>query len=223
MVRVRVAGPSAQGLVGGLPEDLPAGETLLWQGSPSWRSLARHCCHVPVVTAYFALLLAFSAVCSDWHGTALVATALSLLRLAGLAMVALGLLTLFAVLVQRTTIYSVTNRRVVLSFGIAMPMSINLPYRVIETAALRPYADGSGDIALTLLPGPRRPAYVVLWPHARPWRMTHAQPMLRGLPDAARVAQILGRSLAASAEQAVQVSATDAAAHAQRPRAAAAA
>jgi hypothetical protein len=222
---VRVAGPSAQGLVGGLPEDLPAGETLLWQGSPSWRSLARHCCHVPVVAAYFALLLAFSAVCSDWHGSALVGTALSLLRLAGLALVALGLLMLFAVLVQRTTIYSVTNRRVVLSFGIAMPMSINLPFRVIETAALRPYADGSGDIAITLLPAPRQPAYVVLWPHARPWRMTRPQPMLRGLPDAARVAQILGRSLAASAEQPAPAApvALDAHAGSQRPRAPAAA
>ena len=212
-------------MIRGLPSDLPAGETVLWQGSPCWRSLARHCCHIPAVAAYFALLLAFSAVCSDWSMAARLGTAVSLLRLAGLACVALGLLGLFALMVQRTTIYTITDRRIVLGLGIAMPMSINLPFRLIEAAALRPYADGSGDLTLTLLPAPRHPGYVVLWPHARPWRLMRPEPMLRGLPDAARVAQLLGRTLAASAAQPAQAvpKSPHPAVEGQRPRAAAAA
>ena len=64
---------------------------------------------------------------------------------------------------------------------------------------LWPSKDGSGAIALQLAPG-NKLAFLILWPHARPWRFTQPDPMLRGLPDAARVANLLARALAASAE-----------------------
>ena len=67
-------------------------------------------------------------------------------------------------------------------------------------AGLRGWPDGTGDIALSLLPG-ERIAYLVLCPHARPWTFGRAQPSFRSIPDAAAVAQILGRALAASASQ----------------------
>ena len=209
----------------GLPGALPEGETLLWQGSPSWRSLARHCCHMPAFCVYFAILLGWSAIDSDWGGAALPASLHSLARLLGLALVALLLLGVFAKLVERSTIYSITNRRVVLGFGIAMPMTITIPFGLIDTAGLRRHRDGSGDVVLTLSPGVRRAPYVVLWPHARPWRLVRAEPMLRGVPEAAAAAQVLARALAAAAEQpalAVPV-AEDAVMAGQRPRAAAAA
>jgi hypothetical protein len=43
-----------------LPWHLPKGETLLWQGRPGWRSLARGALHVRAIAAYF-VLLAFRA------------------------------------------------------------------------------------------------------------------------------------------------------------------
>ena len=43
----------------GLPERLPEGETLLWQGRPSWRQLALRAFHVREIAIYFALLLAW--------------------------------------------------------------------------------------------------------------------------------------------------------------------
>jgi hypothetical protein len=39
----------------------------------------------------------------------------------------------------------------------------------VESADLRLFRDGSGDIPL-LLVGETRVGYVTLWPHARPWR-----------------------------------------------------
>jgi hypothetical protein len=39
-------------------------------------------------------------------------------------------------------------------------------------------------------------SYFVLWPHAKPWRMGHVEPMLRCIPNAQAVGQILGRALA---------------------------
>jgi hypothetical protein len=126
--------------------------------------------------------------------------ATSVLRLGILAVVSIGLLTLYAWLVARTTVYTITSRRVVMRFGIALPITIQIAYNTIETAGLRTRADGAGDIALTLLPD-HKIAYLALWPHARPWRLAKAQPALRGIADAQAVAQILGRALAASAAQ----------------------
>jgi hypothetical protein len=41
-----------------------------------------------------------------------------------------------------------------------------------------------------LLP-PDRIALLHLWPHARPWRVSRPEPMLRCVPDAAAVARLL--------------------------------
>ena len=41
----------------GLPEALPAGEHLLWQGQPDWRMLARKAFHVRKLVVYFAGLM----------------------------------------------------------------------------------------------------------------------------------------------------------------------
>ena len=41
-------------------------------------------------------------------------------------------------------------------------------------------------------------AWLLLWPHVRPWRMRHPEPMLRSLPDAAHVAAILAPALTAA-------------------------
>ena len=136
---------------------------------------------------------------------------LATLRLAGLAGLAIGLLGLFAWLVARTTLYTITTRRVVMRFGIALPITIQISFRMIDAAGVHVWSDGTGDVALTLLPD-QRIGYMVLWPHARPWKMAKAQPTLRGIPDAAAVAQILGRALAASASQparAVTIPVTD--------------
>ncbi len=70
---------------------------------------------------------------------------------------------------------------------------------------MRLYPDGSGDIPL-LLNGPTRMGFTLLWPHVRPWRLRQVQPMLRAVPDAARVATMLSRALAASAGQAAPAS-----------------
>jgi hypothetical protein len=74
--------------------------------------------------------------------------------------------------------------------GIVLTVSYNLPLRRIEGADLRDLARGHGDIALLLEPQTRI-AWLQLWPHVRPWRVARAQPMLRAVPDAARVARLV--------------------------------
>ena len=184
----------------GLPAPLPPGETILWQGSPNWEVLARRALRVRMVGMYFVILIAWGISGNMSAGTPAIDTALSALRLSVLAVVALALLVLFAWLVARTTIYTITTRRVVMRFGIALPITIQIAFSMIDAAGLHVWSGDAGDIALALRPG-QRIAYLVLWPHARPWKLTKAEPTLRSVPDAAAVAQILGRALAASASQ----------------------
>jgi hypothetical protein len=184
----------------GLPAPLPAGEVILWQGAPRWDAFARRGMRVRWVAAYFVAIAVWGIAGRLEHDTPLTEIALSTLRLGGLAVVAIALLVLFAWLVAKTTLYTITTRRVVIRFGIALPITIQISFRMIESADLHLWSDGAGDIALRLLPG-QRIGYLVIWPHARPGRLTKAQPALRGIPDAAAVALVLGRALASSASQ----------------------
>ena len=50
----------------GLPEPLPKGERMLWQGSPEWRILARDALHTRQLSIYFAVLLGWRG--ASWVG-----------------------------------------------------------------------------------------------------------------------------------------------------------
>jgi len=189
--------------VPGLPERLPAGETILWQGAPEREALARRALHVRTIAWYFAALAA-------WRGLTLAAdgaAALDIAAGAGLLLVlgaaAIVPLALYAWASARTTLYTITNRRVVIRAGVALPTTFNVPFAAIEAAGLKLHGGGVGDIALRLVPD-QKIAYVFLWPHARPWRFARPEPTLRCVPDAERVAQLLGRALAAATEMPVQ-------------------
>lgn len=174
----------------GLPEPLPDGETLLWQGAPDWRSLARHALHVRKLVLYFGVILALRFVSLWGAGADALDALLGTVWLLPPAALAVALAGGLAWLVSRTTVYTLTDRRVVMRVGIVLTLTFNLPLRRIEAAALHTRPDHHGDIALTL-DRSTRIAYLHLWPHARPWRVTRTQPMLRALPDAAEVARML--------------------------------
>ncbi len=161
----------------GLPEPLPQGERLLWQGSPDWRTLAIHAFHVRKLAIYFAGMLGLQwlYLLGEPGGSVL----MPLLTSAVLATVALG-----------TTVYTLTDRRILMRIGIVLTLTFNLPLRKLAAAAIRPQAGGHGDIALTLT-GEDRIAYLNLWPHARPWLLKQPQPSLRCVPGAQKLGELV--------------------------------
>lgn len=177
----------------GLPEALPHGETLLWQGRPDWRVLAVDALHWRKLALYFALLLGWQALTVRADGGDAGAAALAALRGLPLALLALGLVALMALLMARSAVYTLTNRRIVMRIGIVLSVSFNLPFSQIAGAELRARRGGYGDIALTLA-GSQRIAWLHLWPHVRPWRLKRTQPMLRAVPDAQRVGALLAQA-----------------------------
>ena len=185
----------------GLPEALPAGEHLLWQGSPDWRMLARRAFHVRKLVVYFGVLAGLRLTLMLGSGATGREMLVSLLWMGLLGATAIGLLSLVAWLSARATVYTITDRRVVMRIGIVLTLTFNIPFKRIVGAGLRLDAHGSGDLPLTLS-GEDRIAWLHLWPHARPWKLARPEPMLRSVPDAAAVAAILSDAWARSTGQA---------------------
>lgn len=180
--------------VRGLPQRPPPGEAILWQGAPDWRSLALDAFLLRPAALYLgcAGAAAIVLVLQGGEGAAAVWRAAGLLGLAALAGGAI--LASLAWLYARSTVYTITSRRVVIRFGLAIPKAVNLPFSRIEAAALKLGRGGVGDLALTMHKD-QRAGWLHLWPFVRPGRFAHPQPMLRAAPQAQLVAALLARAL----------------------------
>ncbi|NDG47528.1 MAG: PH domain-containing protein [Rhodospirillales bacterium] len=182
----------------GLPERLPAGENLLWQGRPQGRGLTARAMGLRAITWYFGALLALQAGLGVYHGAGLVQITGGLVISGLIGLVGLGLLWSIGRAAARGAIYSITDKRVVMRVGIALPMILNIPFAVIESVARVTHADGTEDVVLRIMK-PARISWIALWPHVRTASILHPEPMLRALPQADGAAQILARAIAASA------------------------
>lgn len=89
--------------------------------------------------------------------------------------------------------------------GIAMPVTVNIPFALVDRADLQPLANGRGNIAIGLNTR-QRASLVALWPSIRPWRWLKPEPALRSVPNAETVARLLGRAIAATAEGEIKTS-----------------
>lgn len=179
----------------GLPERPPEGEKILWQGSPAWRGLALRVFHIRKAAIYFTILLTWVGVTAVYDGGTAYQAMYAITQMLPFPVIGLGLLAILALLYKRTTIYTITNKRVVMRFGIALSMSVGLPFKQVESASLRDCSDGTGDLVLKMT-GPEKMAYAHMWPFVRPWKFKMPEPMLRSLPDAHEVARVLGDALA---------------------------
>jgi hypothetical protein len=187
----------------GVPHPLPAGEHVLWEAAPDARALATHVFHRRLVALYFAAMLV-------WWGLATVEPVLSRafavglgLRLA-LTVIVLAIAEVLARASARTSWYAITNRRVVMRLGMVFPMSINIPFSIIDGARLGTFSDGTGQLVLKLGKG-HRLAYIALWPHCQVFRLTHPEPVLRALVDPKGVSALLVNAIDAAAEQNVRI------------------
>jgi hypothetical protein len=156
--------------------------------------LAAEAFHIRLVGAYFLAMLLWRAAASVEAGASLTQALLLTLSVAPIALFALGVLLALAWANSRTTVYTITNRRVVMRFGAAVPKAINIPFRLIKSAALDADRTGGGQLALTLT-DENRIAFLHLWPHVRPFRFAAAVPTFRGVPDAAIAAGVLAEAV----------------------------
>lgn len=178
--------------VRGLPEQLPEGEHILWQGSPDAGRLARDAWGLRWVAGYFVLLAVWRVGVSsaDFPLGIAVMHALPFLIL---GLVACAIIYVIAYVQARSTVYTLTNKRVAMRIGAALTMTLNLPYTWIGTAKLELTKSGHGTLAFELI-GDSRVSYLMTWPHVRPWYISRTQPALRSIPDAEKVAAIFAEA-----------------------------
>ena len=174
----------------GLPAPLPAGEDLLWQGSPDAATLAREAFKANWVLGYLLVIAVWRASIAFPEGGFGLSVAVFLPYLA-LAFAGYGIVRLLARAVARAAIYSITTNRVILRIGAALQVTWTVPFTKVASASLSTrLMTGTGTIALDLVQG-QHISYLALWPHLRPGFARKVQPAFRCIPDAARVARIL--------------------------------
>lgn len=179
----------------GVEAPLPPGERVRWEGAPSWRSLAVHVFHLRKIALYFAFLLAWRAALATGEARPWAYFAAGALPLVACLAGAAGIAALLALLTARSTTYAITDRRLVLHVGIAVPTTVNVPLKQVASADLKRHRDGTGDLAVRL-EGSDRLAYALLWPHARPWRLNPTEPALRGIAAPEAVGEVLRQAVA---------------------------
>jgi Bacterial PH domain len=180
--------------VPGLPENLPDGETIIWQGAPDRNGIARRVLQSHVIAGYFAILALVPFVSKAMSGGALNEAAMISLRVVVVGALAYGIVRVLAQAISKTTLYTITSKRVVMRYGVAFPISLNIPFNEISAVNIKQYSDGRSDVALTTS-GALRLSYLHLWPHARSWKFDGAQPTLRTLEEGEAVAEILANAM----------------------------
>ncbi len=184
----------------GLPAHLPEGEEIKWQGSPDQSAVAKYVLHRNKIAAYFILVAIWKLSTTLYDG----GTFLMAIASAGL-MVVLGLVVMaiiwwLARAIEKTTIYTITNKRVVMRFGIALPVTFNYPFKQVTSADVQSTLNDTGTIALSLKEHTKI-SWAILWPHARPWKFAKPEPAMRLVGDVHKVSQILSKQLNAFHQQ----------------------
>ena len=186
--------------INGLPGQLPPGEKILWQAAPRWQALALRAFRIKLVAVYFVALVAWriGGALMAGHGTRYALGS----GLSGICLgaAAIGIFTAYSWLISRSTRYTITEKRVVITYGMALPKSLNLPFAQIQAADLAMQPDGTGNIVLQL-PAKTRLSYVLLWPHVKAGEKSRPEPMLRALEAPREAARLLAGLLADSVSE----------------------
>ncbi|MEN1729216.1 MAG: photosynthetic complex putative assembly protein PuhB [Pseudomonadota bacterium] len=180
-----------------LPEALPPGEHVLYQCSPgSWQALSRRVFFMNKIAIYMTIILAWVGVNAYLdQGSALAiasAVATTIPAAAAVFLLVFWLGRFYA----KTTVYTVTNKRVVIETGLSYTTITNLPFSRIERVDMKAFKDGSADLEIHMAGD--RMLYSMLWPSTHQWRWKRPVPMLRAIEDPQQLAGILAHELSNS-------------------------
>jgi hypothetical protein len=164
----------------GLPEALPEGESLIWQGRPTVGAMLKRVFFVPQLAVYFGLLIGGHTIYRLTESVPMAQVLGTLVWQFGLAAVVLLLLVWLARAYAKSILYTLTSARLVIRSGVALPMMVNIPIEQIIAADLRVHRDGTGDILLRAS-ADRQLYWVLLWPNVSAWYSRPVRPCLRGL------------------------------------------
>ena len=188
----------------GMPEALPEGERIIWQGRPSALALAINAFRMRWIIAYFAVMTIFRLANASTNGAGTSEMTGILVSSIVFALIAAVLVYGLSFAMSRAAVFTITDHRVIFRYGAAIRKHVNIPFSQIKGASLTRKSARIGDIALELSQ-PGKPPYLHLWPFARPFKYGKPQPMMRGIEQAERVSRILADAVRANAPEKVEV------------------
>jgi len=108
---------------------------IIWQGAPSASLLAVHALHTRKLVLYFAVMLCVQALYLVGEpGVPVWPSVMLSAALAGLCVLLLAGVAWYS---ARNTLYTLTNRRVVMRIGMVLTITLNLPLKQLESASVR--------------------------------------------------------------------------------------
>ncbi len=162
---------------------LPAGERVLWTGSPDQRSLARFFLRERWFLVFVAFSFSLGAAEALQHADGAWPRVIGVATLSAImALIAIVSIRVLAWQLAKSTQYVITDKRVYFNVGIVMRADANIPYSSVETIDLRRRSDGSADLMITLT-GEQEIPWLLLFPHMT-WRGSRrGRPTFRALPQ----------------------------------------
>ena len=171
---------------------IPNGESILWKGRPSLWGFSWNLFGLKWITLYLSMLSIVSVArffASDFY-TAFYVDFLPFF-LSGIfaSIILIGL----AATQTYSTVYIITENRVIIKTGAALSFLISMPFKKIKEVNLQKRGASIGTISFELLSEKRVP-YISCWPSVRPWKFKRTQPAFSCVGSVDEVATILRKT-----------------------------
>ena len=171
---------------------IPNGESILWKGRPSLWGFSWNLFGLKWITLYLSMLSIVSVArffASDFY-TAFYVDFLPFF-LSGIfaSIILIGL----AATQTYSTVYIITENRVIIKTGAALSFLISMPFKMIKEVNLQKRGASIGTISFELLSEKRVP-YISCWPSVRPWKFKRTQPAFSCIGSVDEVATILRKT-----------------------------
>ena len=171
---------------------IPNGEAILWKGRPSLWGFSWNLFGLKWITLYLSMLSIVSVArffASDFY-TAFYVDFLPFF-LSGIfaSIILIGL----AATQTYSTVYIITENRVIIKTGAALSFLISMPFKKIKEVNLQKRGASIGTISFELLSEKRVP-YISCWPSVRPWKFKRTQPAFSCIGSVDEVATILRKT-----------------------------
>jgi len=171
---------------------IPNGESILWKGRPSLWGFSWNLFGLKWITLYLSMLSIVSVArffASDFY-TAFYVDFLPFF-LSGIfaSIILIGL----AATQTYSTVYIITENRVIIKTGAERSFRISMAFKKIKEVNLQKRGASIGTISFELLSEKRVP-YISCWPSVRPWKFKRTQPAFSCIGSVDEVATILRKT-----------------------------
>ena len=171
---------------------IPNGESILWKGRPSLWGFSWNLFGLKWITLYLSMLSIVSVArffASDFY-TAFYVDCLPFFLSGIFASI---ILIDLAATQTYSTVYIITENRVIIKTGAALSFLISMPFKKIKEVNLQKRGASIGTISFELLSEKRVP-YISCWPSVRPWKFKRTQPAFSCIGSVDEVATILRKT-----------------------------